>query len=124
MFAQMNESLFISIGAPHRREEEEAFWKDQRHGYVNTQSHKHRGELIIDLSPIKELIREDIQDGKHEGLTALQFQGTRPEYNKIKPEKFKHRLYQEIQRKKFIFYCKLEHLKKGQKIPAMYKQVN
>jgi hypothetical protein len=78
------------------QEEEEAFRKDQRCGYVNTQSHNHQGELIFDLSPIKELIREDVQDGKHEGLTALQFQGTWPEYNKIRPEKFKHRLYQEI----------------------------
>ena len=105
------------------REEEEAFRKDQRRGYVNTQSHNHRDELIIDLSPIKELIREDVRDGKHEGLTPLQFQGTRPEYKEVKPEKFKQRLYQEIRRKKFIFHCELERLKKGRKIPAMYYSV-
>ena len=59
------------------REEEEAFRNDQRWGYHNTRMHNHRGELIIDLSRIKELIREDIQDGKHQGLTPSEFQNTR-----------------------------------------------
>jgi hypothetical protein len=106
------------------QEDEEAFRKDQKRGYRNTRSHNRRGELIIDLSPIKELIREDVQDGKHRGLTPLQFQSTRPEYGQLKPEKFKDRIYQEIRRQKFIFWCELERHIKGRAVPGLYTSLN
>lgn len=69
------------------------------------------------------MIRDDIREEKHKGLTALQFQATRPEYKKVKPKKFKERMHQEIRRKKFIFHCELERIEKGRKIPAMYNKV-
>jgi hypothetical protein len=105
------------------KEEEAAFRKDQARGYKKTRSHNRRGELIIDLSPIKGLVRDDVKDGKHKGLTPSEFQETRPEYSQVGKKRFKERLYHEIKRKKFIFHCELKRQNKGRKVPATYKKV-
>jgi hypothetical protein len=105
------------------KEEEAAFQNDQARGYKNTRSHNRRGELIIDLSPIKGLVRDDVKDGKHKGLTPSEFQATRPEYSKVDKKKFKERLYHEIKRKKIIFHWELERQNKGRKTPATYEEV-
>jgi hypothetical protein len=132
-FADVCFSQFDARLADHRKQvnkqwklcqaDEEAFRKDQKRGYAaNTKSHNHRGELIIHLDPVLELIRDDINDGKHKGRKPSEFQATRPEFKRIGKTKFKERMYQEIKRKKFIFYCELKRQTKGRKVPASYKK--
>jgi hypothetical protein len=75
------------------------------------------------LSPIKDFLREDVKERKHEGLTSSEFQASRREYRKIDATKFKERLYQEQKRKKFLFHWELDRIAKGRKVPATYKQV-
>ena len=128
-FSQFEERL-----ADHRKQvskqwmlaqaDEEAFERDKRRGYLaNTKTHTDRGDLIIYLDKVQDLIRQDIQDGKHIGLKPSEFQATRREYSKIKKQKFKECLYQAIKRKKFIFHCELDRKAKGRKAPALYKTV-
>lgn len=71
-----------------------------------------RGELVFDLHPAKNLLRADIDEGKHNELTPSQLQKTRPEYMLFAANKFKHRIYQEIRRTKFVNYLELEREKK------------
>ena len=114
---QVNKQFKLASG------EEEAFRKDQKLGFKNTKTHNHRGELILHLSDVHDLLREDVQDNKHLGLTPSDFQSTRPEYAGIDTTKFKERVKYEEKRKKFIFHCDLKRQKKGRKVPAMYKKV-
>lgn len=127
-FSQFEERL-----ADHRKQvgkqwrlckaEEAAFRKDQARGFRNTRTHNHRGELIIDLDPVKDLIRQDVNDNMHEGISMPEFQATRPEYLKIDKTKFKEKVYHEIKRKKFIYGWDKKRLEKGRKKPALYKEV-
>jgi hypothetical protein len=71
-------------------------------------THNENGEPVFDLSPAKNLLRADVQEGKHIGISPAQFQRTRQDYMAFPPDKFKHRIYQEVRRMKFIYYleCK------------------
>jgi hypothetical protein len=68
------------------------------------QSHNHRGEPVFDLSIAKQFLCEDVKNKLHTTMLPSKLQGTRPEYKLFKPNKFKHRIYQEVRRQKFIFY--------------------
>jgi hypothetical protein len=72
------------------------------------QTHNHRGEPVFDFSVAKQLLREDVRDKKHTTMVPSELQRTRPEYMTFKPNKFKHRIYQEVRRQKFIFYLELK----------------
>jgi hypothetical protein len=74
--------------------------------------HNHRGEPVFDLSVAKQLLREDVRDNKHIAMVPSKLQQTRPEYVIFKPNKFKHRIYQEVRRQKFIFYLELKREEK------------
>jgi hypothetical protein len=63
-----------------------------------------RGETVFDLSAAKLLLRADVEDGKHLTMKPLQLQMTRDEYKPYSAKVFKHRIYQEVRRKKFINY--------------------
>jgi hypothetical protein len=63
-----------------------------------------RGEPVFDLSAAKLLLRADVKDGKHLTMKPLQLQMTREEYEPYSAGVFKHRIYQEIRRVKFINY--------------------
>ena len=128
-FSQFRERL-----ASHRRQvtkvyrvvqdDEDAFRKDQARGYIDTRTHNHRGELIIHLSVINDLVSKDVMDGKHNGLTPSEFQATRPEYRTLDNKKFKEKLYQEIKLQKFYFHWDEERKKKGgRKVAAKYDRV-
>jgi hypothetical protein len=71
-------------------------------------SHNERGEVVFDLHAAKRLLQDDIKAKKHERLVPSALQATRPEYILFKPEIFKHRIYQEIRRQKYIFYLNLK----------------
>ena len=64
----------------------------------------HRGEPVYDLHPAKVLLREDVENGRHLGIAPKDFWLTRPEYQEFELKSFRHRIYQEIRRKKYITY--------------------
>jgi hemin uptake protein HemP len=103
-------------------EEEKAFKHDMKL-YRNSRTRNKQGKLIFDASPAKLLLREDVKDKKHEGVSPSQFQATRPEYKLFDGKTFRHRVYQEIRRQKFIFHCDLHRRTKGRAIPGGYKLV-
>jgi hypothetical protein len=64
-----------------------------------------RGEPVFDLSPAKLLLRADVAAGLHTRMTPTELQNSRPvEYGPFNAKKFKHRIYQEVRRQKFINY--------------------
>ena len=65
--------------------------------------------------PAHHLLREDVKNKKHEGMTPLSFQGTRPEYMHFNPRVFKERIYQEARRVKFINHLEQDQAQKEAK---------
>ena len=43
------------------------------------------------------------------------YYGTRPEYMLFKPAKFKERIYQEVKRKKYLYYLELKRVQEKKK---------
>jgi hypothetical protein len=103
-------------------EEEKAFKRDMKL-YQNSRTRNKQGKLIFDASPAKLLLREDVKDKKHERVLPSQFQASRPEYKLFDSKTFRHLIYQEIRRQKFIFHCELHRRVKGRAIPGGYKLV-
>jgi hypothetical protein len=79
------------------------------------QDRNNRGELVFDLHPAKLLLREDVKSGENERMTPSDFQATRPEYMLFKPAKFKERIYQEVKRKKYLYYLELKRVQEKKK---------
>jgi hypothetical protein len=104
-------------------QEEEAFERDRRL-YPPSRNQNKQGKLIFDEFPAKQLLREDVKDKVHERLSPSQFQASRPEYKVFESKMFRHRIYQEIRRQKFIFHCELHRRTKGRAIPGQYKLVS
>jgi hypothetical protein len=82
--------------------ESEALMHDRR--LFPRQMENCRGEPVFDLSAAKMLLRGDVEAGKHLTMTPLQLQQTRTEYRPFSASIFKHRIYQEVRRNKFINY--------------------
>ncbi len=68
------------------------------------QHYNHRGEPVFDLHPAKMLLRDDVKNKRHTNMVPSVFQTTHLEYMVFKRNKFKHRIYQEVRRQKFIAY--------------------
>jgi hypothetical protein len=66
------------------------------------QSRNDRGELVFDLHPAKQLLREDIKAGAHVGMAPKQFQETRAEYQEFDRDIFRQRIYQEERYQKYL----------------------
>ena len=66
------------------------------------QAVNNRGEPVFDTSDAKLLLRADVKEGKHNTMTPAELQSERVEYHHFNPRKFKHRIYQEVRRVKFI----------------------
>jgi hypothetical protein len=60
------------------------------------------GEPVFDTSDAKLLLHADVKEGKHNTMTPAELQSNRVEYHPFNPRKFKHRIYQEVCRVKFI----------------------
>jgi hypothetical protein len=86
-----------------RSREEEAALVHHRSMYPRERTNG-MGQLVFDMTPAGDLIREDIKHNHHVGKTPSVFQMTRPEYQVFKKKQFKDRIYQEIRHKKFIYY--------------------
>jgi hypothetical protein len=72
------------------------------------QRHNERGEAVFDLSAAKLLLREDVRNNIHSTMFPSVFQQTRPEYCVFEPCIFKHRIYQEVRRQKFLHFLELK----------------
>jgi hypothetical protein len=69
------------------------------------QMENHRGEpVLFDLSAAKLLLRADVREGKHLTMTPSQLQQSQAAYAPFDQRKFKHRIYQEVCREKFLNY--------------------
>jgi hypothetical protein len=75
------------------------------------QGHNGRGEPVFDLSAAKPLLREDVRNNLHATMVPSVFQQTRQEYRVFKPHIFKHRIYQEVRRQKYLHYLELKRAK-------------
>jgi hypothetical protein len=111
--AEFNEVVFSQFEArlkDHRKKygklvirsarESEALAHDRR--LFPRQNENCRGEPVFDLSAAKLLLRADVAEGKHTSMTPSQLQATRDEYKPFDSRKFKHRIYQEVRRIKFL----------------------
>ena len=78
-------------------------------------SHNQRGELIFDLDEAKLLLREDVKNKVHLGMTPRELHNSRPEYLRFKGKIFRQRIYQEVRRQKFIHYLELQREKEKKK---------
>jgi hypothetical protein len=94
-----------------RSQREEAALSHDRQLFPRSKTN-HRGELVFDLHPAKKVLRQDIKEGRHEGLTPTQFQyqEDRAVYHVFDKTIFKHRMYQEIRRQKYIHYLDLKRV--------------
>jgi hypothetical protein len=113
-FSQFKERLFDHRKQVKKRKnqsdrEMQAFLHDRQ--LHPRQTHNHRGELVFELSVAKKLLEEDVRDKRHTTMVPSELQRTRQEYMSFKPNKFKHRIYQEVRRQKFIFYLELKRAK-------------
>ena len=68
------------------------------------QMENHRGEPVFDLSAAKMLLRADVREGKHLTMTPSQLQQSQAAYAPFDARKFRHRIYQEVRREKFLNY--------------------
>ena len=84
-------------------QEEEAFLAHDRRIFPRS-STDHRGKLVFDLHPAKEILRDDVSQKKHVGLTPFALWKTRDKYQEFDQEIFQRRIYQTIRREKFINY--------------------
>lgn len=78
------------------------------------QAHNHRGEPVFDCSTAKQLLREDVRDENHVGMTPLAFQQTSPAYMVFKPDIIKGHIHQEVRRQKYCNFLEKEQKKEEQ----------
>ena len=100
------------IGASYGRstEEMEAMLHDRM--LKPRKKYNHRGEPVFDVDPAKLLLREDVEQGKHETMTPMALQATREEYMRFDRTKFKERIYQEVRYQKMVRHLERERAKK------------
>jgi hypothetical protein len=75
------------------------------------QSHNQRGEPVFDLTPARDLLREDVKNKVHTMKTPSELQASRKEYKPFNPKKFSDKIFQEVRRSKYIYYLELKRAK-------------
>ena len=70
-----------------------------------------RGELVFDLHPAKRFVRRDVANGIHKTMSPLELQVSRPAYREFSRKIFKHRIYQEVRRQKFLHWLEIQRNK-------------
>jgi hypothetical protein len=80
-------------------------------------THNHRGELIFDQSPAKELLRQDVKDRQHIEMSPMELWHTRPEYLLFALKIFRQRIYQEVRLQKYWNHLEDKRTKKEDKNP-------
>jgi hypothetical protein len=74
-------------------------------------SRNQRGELVFDMHVAKDLLQRDVKDGKHLTMKPSALRRTRPAYMEFSQTVFRHRIYQEVRRNKFLHYLDLKRAK-------------
>lgn len=69
---------------------------------------KQNGQLVFDLSNAKLLLRRDVCLGKHKKMSLESFHQSRREYLAFDRQVFRFRVYQEVQRMKFLRYLDMK----------------
>jgi hypothetical protein len=67
-----------------------------------------RGELVFDMHVAKDLLQRDVKNGKHLTMEPSVLRRTRPAYMEFSQTVFRHRIYQEVRRNKFLYYLDLQ----------------
>jgi hypothetical protein len=92
------------------RRGDEAVARDR--SLIPREPHNQRGELVFDMHPAKHLLRMDVSNGKHKIIGPHELRQSRPAYQLFKLKIFKHRIYQEVRRQKFLHWLELKRREK------------
>lgn len=71
-------------------------------------SRNHRGELVFDMHVAKDLLRRDVENGLHLKMKPSDLRKTQEAYMQFSKSVFRHRIYQEVRRRKFLHYLDLK----------------
>jgi ribosomal protein S21 len=74
-------------------------------------SRNRRGELVFDMHIAKDLLRRDIENGRHLEMKPSDLRRTQEAYMQFTKTVFRHRIYQEVRRRKFFHYLDLKRAK-------------
>ena len=102
----------VQIRKDTTEKEEEAMKEFRKKNPRRT--HNSRGEPVFDLAPGKDLLREDMKNGKLEELGRFQLYHSPEEYKILSQNKFFERVKQEARRAKFINHLGQERQKSKQ----------
>jgi hypothetical protein len=91
------------------KRDEEAMKKDR--AVVGRSIYNQRYELVFDMTKAKDLLRSDVEKGLHEQMTPTALQESRPEYQLFGKSIFKHRIYAEVRRQKFVYFLATKRAK-------------
>jgi hypothetical protein len=113
-FAQFKKQLdlyVVNVGYGKEMSERDA--KALRHDRaIHTRRPRNqRGELVFDMHFAKDLLRRDVKDGKHLTMEPSALRRTRPAYMEFSQTVFRHRIYQEVRRNKFLHHLDLKRAK-------------
>ena len=76
--------------------------------FPRRRTHNRKGELVFDVHPAKEKLREDVENKVHKPLSPSEFRLTRPEYQCFTLDVFRDRIYQEIRLQRFYNYLEMQ----------------
>lgn len=96
-------------------DEEAAMMRDRQ--LHPRQTHNIHGEPVFDMSDAKAFLREDVENGLHHIMSAVDLRESRPVYQIFKLEKFRERISQEVRRQKFINYLEEKRAKNRMRTP-------
>jgi hypothetical protein len=87
-------------------EEEAALIQFRRNNPRKT--HNNRGEPVFDMTPGKEMLRQDVANNLHLKCSRKKLQASKKEYGILAPKKFGERVRQEVRRNKYFHFLALK----------------
>ena len=90
----------IKKGLLRSKIEESAMLQDRQR--FPRQRRNQKGELVFDLHPARDLLRKDVAEKLHVGVTPKMLQSYREEYKEFDLKVFRQRIYQTMMREKFV----------------------
>ena len=98
------------------RSAQEEEWMQHDRTIHPRKTHNHRGEPVFDMDETaKSRLRRDVEKGYHKRLTPTELWHMRSVYRKYNLEIFRHRVYQEIRRDKFLNWLEWKRTEKRRK---------
>lgn len=87
-------------------------------------THDCRGNPVIDMMPVKKILRNDVKEDRHIGLTPSEMRLKRREYRALTLNLFSERLKQEISRKKHLNHLNEKSKKKREAAHKRHTQLD